>query len=102
MWTSKVKERKLANFIAEKMPGFGPKQSRNFIQGPGLSRFEVPLDSRIAKWMRDFDWPVPVSAGALGDIEYYEFVEDMFQKLCKKAKIYPCVLDAAIFSSFDV
>ncbi|MBK7480986.1 MAG: hypothetical protein IPI69_15585 [Bacteroidales bacterium] len=38
---------------------------------------------------------------ALQDRAYYEFVSDGIQYLCEKAVIFPCVLDAAIFSSFD-
>ena len=37
----------------------------------------------------------------LADQGYYEFVMDVFQPLCKEADVFPCVLDAAIFSSFD-
>ena len=37
----------------------------------------------------------------LQDRNYYNFVSDGFQKLCEACDIMPCVLDAAIFSSFD-
>ncbi len=30
-----------------------------------------------------------------------EFVSDGVRQLCERARIYPCVLDAAIFTSFD-
>jgi len=36
-----------------------------------------------------------------GDRNYYNFVSDGFQRLCKVCEIMPCVLDAVIFSSFD-
>lgn len=42
----------------------------------GLTRLVVPLDSRIAKWMRSVGFPIPTSADLLGDRDYYEFVED--------------------------
>ncbi|MCP4204847.1 MAG: toll/interleukin-1 receptor domain-containing protein [bacterium] len=32
---------------------------------------------------------------------YYDFVSEGVQALCEKAGVYPCILDAAIFSSFD-
>lgn len=38
-------------------------------------------------------------ATALQDKTFYHFVSDGIQLLCEKANIYPCVLDAAIFSS---
>ena len=37
----------------------------------------------------------------LSDKGYYHFVSDGIQELCLKANVYPCILDAAIFSSFD-
>jgi hypothetical protein len=42
-----------------------------------------------------------LSATALADRNYYNFVLDGFQKICEACDIYPCVMDAAIFSSFD-
>ena len=81
--------------------GFGPKQSRNLLQGLGISRFEIPIDSRITKWLNSIGFPVKLTANALQDRNYYNFVSDGFQKLCEACDIMPCVLDAAIFSSFD-
>jgi hypothetical protein len=46
-------------------------------------------------------WAVRLSAQALSDADYYDTVSDGVQALCKKAGVFPCVLDAAIFSSFD-
>ena len=94
-------EREVANFIDERLVGFGPKQSRNLLQSLGLTRYEIPIDSRITKWLTEFGFPVKLSAGALADQGYYEFVMDAVQQLCREADEYPCVLDAAIFSSFD-
>ena len=42
-----------------------------------------------------------LSSISLQDREYYHFVSDGIQQLCDKAGMYPCVLDAAIFLSFD-
>ena len=94
-------ERLAAAFIDDSFKGFGPKQSRNLLQGLGMSRYEIPIDSRITKWLNAFGFPVRLTANALQDRNYYAFVSDGFQQLCKECDIMPCVLDAAIFSSFD-
>ena len=94
-------ERIAADFIDDNFKGFGPKQSRNLLQSLGLSTYEIPIDSRITKWLNDFGFPVTLSATGLSDRHYYNFVSTGFQQLCKRAKIMPCVLDAAIFASFD-
>ncbi len=94
-------ERQAARFLAEHLAGFGPKQSRNLLQGLGLSRHEVPIDSRITKWLNDFGFPVRLTAAALSDPAYFEFVSDGFQRLASASGIVPCVLDAAIFSRLD-
>lgn len=94
-------ERQAANFIDDHLKGFGPKQSRNLLQSVGLTRYEIPIDSRITKWLNAFGFPVRLSANVLGDRNYYAFVSDGFQQLCKRCDVMPCVLDAAIFASFD-
>jgi thermostable 8-oxoguanine DNA glycosylase len=94
-------ERELANYINDNFQGFGPKQSRNFLQTLGITRFEIPIDSRITSWLNNFGFPVTLTTTALQDREYYEFVSKGIQNLCENAGILPCVLDAAIFSSFD-
>jgi len=94
-------ERRAAAFIDDKFIGFGPKQSRNLLQWLGLSRYEIPIDSRITKWLNAFGFPVRLNATALSDSSYYNFVSDGFQQLCEACQIMPCVLDAVIFSSFD-
>jgi hypothetical protein len=66
-----------------------------------LSRYEVPIDSRITKWLNEFGFPIRLTANALADRNYFEFVSDGFQRLAGACGIAPCVLDAAIFSSFD-
>jgi len=94
-------EKRVAAFVDDNFKGFGPKQSRNLLQGLGLSRFEIPIDSRITKWLNAIGFPVKLTANALQDRNYYNFVSDGFQKLCEACDVMPCVLDAAIFSSFD-
>jgi thermostable 8-oxoguanine DNA glycosylase len=94
-------DREAADFIHDNFMGFGPKQSRNLLQSLGLSKYEIPIDSRITKWLNDFGFPVKLSATGLSDRNYYNFVSNGFQQLCKEANVTPCVLDAAIFASFD-
>lgn len=94
-------ERQIADDIDDMFKGFGPKQSRNFLQSLGLTKYEIPLDSRITKWLKRFGFPVTLNSAALSDKGYYHFVSDGLQILCEKAGIYPCIFDAAVFSSFD-
>ncbi len=94
-------ERQMADDINAWFEGFGPKQSRNFLQALGLTKYEIPIDSRITNWLNRFGFPVTLDSGALGNKGYYHFVSDGIQVLCEKAGVYPCILDAAIFSSFD-
>ncbi|QCE42303.1 hypothetical protein [Psychroserpens sp. NJDZ02] len=98
---SKETERELADFLNDWLKGFGPKQSRNFLQALGLTKYELPIDSRIASWLNDFGFPVSLTSSPLSDKGYYHFVSDVIQELCLKANVYPCELDAVIFSSFD-
>ena len=92
-------ERRAADFFDDRFWGLGPKQARNMLQMLGLTRFVVPIDSRIVKWMKDIGFPV--SGGGLGDRGYYEFLEDGLQLLCHACDVSPCILDAAVFASRD-
>jgi hypothetical protein len=94
-------ERETARVIDKELKGFGPKQARNLLQSLGLTRYEIPIDSRIVKWLHKFDFPVHVPAQALSYAEAYELILDGFQELCRRCEVHPCVLDAAIFASFD-
>lgn len=94
-------ERRVADYLNKTFLGLGPKQARNVLQALGLTRHEIPLDSRVAKWLRKQAFPVPVSAAALSDREYYCFVLDGVQRLCSAAGVFPCELDGAIFASYD-
>lgn len=98
---SKENEREVANYLDNTIRGFGPKQSRNFLQSLGISKYEIPLDSRIIKWFNGFGFPIKLNSSMLSNVEMYIFIEDAIQELCKRAKVYPTILDACIFSSFD-
>ena len=99
--TNARKERTAARFFQEHFKGLGPKQSRNLIQWLGLSKYEIPLDSRMIKVLRELQFPVPLSAAALSDEGYYCFVEDGIQQLMRQIDIYPCVFDACAFASLE-
>ena len=95
------KERQISDYFADQLVGFGPKQSRNLLQSLGLTRFEIPVDSRIIKWLNNFGFPVELSSKALSDVNYYHFILDGIQRLCAESEILPCIFDAAIFASVD-
>ena len=95
-------EAELADYINDTFEGFGPKQSRNLPQALGLTRFEIPIDIRVTKWLNDeFQFPFKVTPAALSDRHYYKLILDAVCKLCAECDTYPCVLDAAIFSAQD-
>lgn len=94
-------EREAALYMKNNYEGFGPKQSRNFWQELGLTRYEFVLDSRVIKWLKQIKFPLPLSSEALSNEGYYVFLSDILRKLCVQADILPCVLDAAVFASYD-
>lgn len=94
-------EREAADFVDDLLRGFGPKQSRNFLQWLGLTQHEIPIDSRIVNWLNEFGFPVTLSPAALADRYYYHFILDGIQQLCEKSKMSPCLLDAAVFVNAD-
>lgn len=99
--TDRGAERIAADFLNDSMKGLGPKQARNLLQALGITRYEIPIDSRVAKWLTNTGFPVPLSAQALADRKYYCFVLDGVHRLCDAANEFPCVLDGAVFASFD-
>ena len=82
--------------------GFGPKQSRNLWQWLGLTRFEIPIDSRVIRWLNENHlFPFALSAQGLIDEGYYRFVMSGIQNVRDVAGSLPCVFDAAVFASYD-
>ncbi len=77
----KMHERHAAHMVDALLAGFGPKQARNLLQVLGLTQHEIPLDSRVAKWLKSFGFPAPVSAAALSDADFYDFALDGFQQI---------------------
>lgn len=92
-------EREIADFIDTRFKGFGAIESRVFLQYLGLTKYEIPIDTVVSDWLNDFGFPVKLSVTALQDRNYYHFISDGIQLLCKKANVYPCVLEAAIHSN---
>jgi thermostable 8-oxoguanine DNA glycosylase len=97
--STKQSERALADSVDKIFKGFGSKHARDFLQTLGLTKYEIPIDSWTMNWMKNFGFPISFSVTALQDKTFYHFVSDGIQLLCEKANIYPCVLDAAIFST---
>ncbi|MBT4289092.1 MAG: hypothetical protein HOD92_17335 [Deltaproteobacteria bacterium] len=94
-------KRSAALYISSEFMGFGPKQSRNLLQSLGYTKYEIPIDSRITKWLNRNGFPLKLTASALSDENYYNFISDGIIELCKACNIEPCILDALIFVSFD-
>lgn len=100
-YTTTKKERIVAQFLQQKFYGIGPKQSRNLIQWMGLSRYEIPIDSRMIKVLKGLKFPVPLSPQALSDENYYCFIQDAIQLVLSEIDVYPCVFDACVFASLE-
>ncbi len=94
-------ERKTSEEIANRIKGLGPKQSRNLLQWLGLTKYEIPIDSRILSWINSHLAGQQISAAALTDRPYYNFITDGIIELCRNADVLPCVLDAAVFAERD-
>jgi hypothetical protein len=97
-------ETEVADFVEDTLEGFGPKQSRNVLQALGLTRFEIPIDSRVTAWLNEkLKLPFQVTSQALGDRACYGLVSDAIYELCKScgSDVFPCILDASIFGEKD-
>lgn len=81
--------------------GIGPKQARNLWQYLGLSRFEIPVDSRVSTWLRENGFPMPLLPDLLFNEKYYCLALDGVQSICRAAEVLPCIFDAAVFASYD-
>ncbi len=94
-------EIEVAEHVQKHFLGFGPKQSRNVLQSLGLTRYEIPIDSRLTDWLNEFGFPVRLSASALQDANYYRFISDGIHMLCERSGVLPCIFDAVIFALRD-
>ena len=97
-------EREVARYLDFLLLGIGPKQARNVLQELGLTRFEIPLDSRfMIKWLRkETTFPKEtLDSLSLSQPLHYEFILDEIQHLCESCNEYPCLVDAAVFVNPD-
>jgi hypothetical protein len=94
-------EREAANWADRNFAGLGPKQSRNLWQWLGMTRYEIPLDSRVTNWVNT-NLTGKIEPKRLNDLRYYESVLDYLQGICHKADVLPCELDAAAFDYEDL
>jgi hypothetical protein len=97
----KILERQAARWADEEFAGLGPKQSRNLWQWLGLTRFEIPLDGRVTKWVNQ-NLTLKIEPKRLNRLSYYESALDHLQAVCDKARVLPCELDAAAFDYEDL
>jgi hypothetical protein len=79
------------------LKGIGNKQCRNWLQNCRLLRYEIPLDSRLLKFLKPVMPSVPLEQDLLAYASYYHFIEDTVQELCADAGLLPCVADAVMF-----
>jgi hypothetical protein len=98
-------EREVARFLHAELAGeglrwIGQKQSRNMLLMLGLSRYEIPLDSRLDSWTSsNFDQPSILADQSID--EYYAIAVDLLQEACIEADVLPCLFDAAAFADGD-
>jgi hypothetical protein len=83
------------------LAGLGPKQSRNLWQWLGLTRYEIPLDIRVTRWVNE-NLTTKIDAKRLWQLKYYESVLDNLEAICEEAELLPCELDAAAFDYEDL
>ena len=76
--STKQEERELADSVDKMFKGFGSKQARNFLQVLGVSKYEIPIDTRTMNWMKNFGFPISFSITALQDKSFYHFVSVFF------------------------
>ncbi len=89
-------ERQAAHFAGDLFVGIGPKQSRNLWQWLGLTRYEIPLDSRVCEWINN-NLSEEIDVSRLSNHRYYDSVLNYLQSLCDQAGALPCIFDAAAF-----
>jgi thermostable 8-oxoguanine DNA glycosylase len=99
---TKSDERKFADMVDKSFKGFGSKEARSFLLTLGITKYEIPIDQKLIKWLESFGFPIRFSKTALQDILFYHFVSDGIQKLCEISEIYPCVLYTSIPSGSEV
>ena len=93
-----LEEQEIANKLMD-FKGIKSKQSRSLIQSLGITRYEIPIDSRVMEWLNnEIRFPIKLSSKGMQDENYYRFILTGIRTLCQEAEIFPCELDAMIFS----
>lgn len=83
------------------LKGIGPKQARNLWQNMHITQHEIPLDGRIAKWVKANLSPFEIEVKKLSSESYYAEKLSHIQALCEGAGVLPCDFDFAVFASAD-
>lgn len=96
-----AEERRVATYIDETFRGFAPKQARNLLQQLGLTRYEIPIDGRLSRWLNPCLSPVALTSTLLDDRAFYVFVLDGIQELCRRSGTVPCLFDAAVIAAME-
>ncbi|MGP1532134.1 MAG: hypothetical protein ACTTI5_08125 [Treponema sp.] len=91
----------ISYLMSGKYKGLGLKQSRNFLQWLGLSEYEIPIDSRARKVLKDCGCNFVPGVSALQDKVTYEYLEKGMQLVSERLNIKPCILDACFFASLE-
>jgi hypothetical protein len=95
-------ERKICRYLQEYYFGIGPKQSRNAMQELGIIKYEIPIDSRMTKWIsKNLIIDLPLNSTVLSSSKYYEYYLDRVQQICESACILPTIFDACVFVTFN-
>jgi hypothetical protein len=109
----KISERQASHDFDEAFLGIGPKQARNYLQLLGLTRYEIPIDSRFIKWIVANEFPLLFDGKPVQSLDrkiinqrlsvpyWYDGILDRLQELCNRCDILPVVLDGCVFASFD-
>lgn len=95
-------ERATATFLAEKLKGIGPEQSRNFLLNTGVMFYEIPIDSRVTRWIKtnlSGAKDLPISDKTLADPDYYTLILDCLVQLAHDAGLTPVEFDAIMFGA---
>lgn len=97
-----TKEREVANQLQTYFKGIGLKQSRNILQSLHLSRYMIPLDSKVMGILKSMNnGKSLVGTIALQDQIIYIEVENTINDLCEDLKVLPCYFDGVLFYHTD-
>jgi hypothetical protein len=70
------------------LAGLGPKQARNLWQCLGVTRYEIPLDIRVYKWINALPSDFRLNPKKLyANVAYYEEAMTHIQSVCREAEV---------------